>query len=722
MLGIVSTPDGTPIADVAVSNGRDVVLTDADGRFELPAATPFVTVTVPAGYSTGTWWLPAADDTQLAFVLEPREQTLPYEFIHLTDTHLTIPAVEAVNSGLYSEGSIPSELTAFLASLPDRAPAAQAIFVTGDLADHGIAEEFEAFSDAVAKSPLPMRVVPGNHDHMNGTHGSIISRNNYLTNTGDPALYERMIGPRWYSFDIPGLHVVAMDWHSHETGHDHDLQNAWLNADLAVREPGSPWMLLFHDQPGSSLLEHAPWQPIAAFSGHWHTSRVVRVDGTLHVNSPTTFFAGLDYTPPAYRRVIWDGEQITLHTETVTMVPDPAPLGDTSRATFAPAGHDTPADDAIVWRAQLHGAGHRQNVTVDGEIVFAGAQIEDEPLGFVEALDLTTGTPVWTTEIESAVKTAPVVWGDAVIAATVSGDVHGLDRATGERRWMLPSSDPLRRFAWNAPTVHDGVIYIGDQADLRAIDAATGDVLWRRTDIAPHHNLVNHSRPLIIDDLLVMGFWPTPQHPVGLNRHTGENIWATGDDSGELFTALKALLIMGTATYDAAEDAVLMPAFAHTVRVDRETGAIEWVTAHPGAFSPASPIVTPNGYVVTATGHGLLMLDHTTGDIRWDREITGEAPFPMRSYSKAPHPVIAPPTLIADRLVLPGLDGLIRVFDLDGNLLSKSQIGSPLAAELTVAGDLLLTVGTDGIVIALSTPALLARTTNNPGARAEVSA
>ena len=351
MLGIVSTPDGTPIADVAVSNGRDGVLTDADGRFELPAATPFVTVTVPAGYSTGTWWLPAADDTQLAFVLEPREQTLPYEFIHLTDTHLTIPAVEAVNSGLYSEGSIPSELTAFLASLPDRAPAAQAIFVTGDLADHGIAEEFEAFSDAVAKSPLPMRVVPGNHDHMNGTHGSIISRNNYLTNTGDPALYERMIGPRWYSFDIPGLHVVAMDWHSHETGHDHDLQNAWLNADLAVREPGSPWMLLFHDQPGSSLLEHAPWQPIAAFSGHWHTSRVVRVDGTLHVNSPTTFFAGLDYTPPAYRRVIWDGEQITLHTETVTMVPAPAPLGDSCRATFAPPGHDPPADDALAWRA-----------------------------------------------------------------------------------------------------------------------------------------------------------------------------------------------------------------------------------------------------------------------------------------------------------------------------------------------------------------------------------
>jgi hypothetical protein len=35
--------------------------------------------------------------------------------------------------------------------------------------------------------------------------------------------------------------------------------------------------------------------------------------------------------------------------------------------------------------------------------------------------------------------------------------------------------------------------------------------------------------------------------------------WAEGQADDDLFAALKALLIMGTATYDPAEDAILMP-------------------------------------------------------------------------------------------------------------------------------------------------------------------
>lgn len=701
---------------VAVSNGRDVVLTDAQGRFELSHVTPFVTMTRPVGYTSDNWWLAATDNTPLAFVLHPFPQTLPFEFVHLTDTHMSMPAVDGIDFGLYREGSLAEEITSFLDALPARAPEAQAVFITGDLVDNGLDVEFAAFTAAVATSPLPLYMIPGNHDHMGGTPGSVISRNNYLTNAGDVTLYEKHLGPRWYSFDIPGLHVVTMDWHSHEVGLDHELQNTWLNADLATREPGSPWLFLFHDQPGTSVLDHAPWPPIAAFSGHWHTSRVVTVDGTLHVNSPTTFFANLDFTPPAYRLVRWNGEKITLRTETALAGPNLAGLGNLSRSTFAPS---TPAQagSAVLWRAGLQGAGHRQRVTTDGELVFAGTQIEDEPRGYVEAVDVSTGTLRWTTEVGAAVKVAPAVWGDIVIASDVSGDVHGLDRNDGRIRWSIPSSDPLRRFAWNPTTISDGVAYLGDQADLRAIDVASGTVLWRRTDIAPHHNLVQHAQPLIIDDLLVMGFWPTPQHPVGLNKHTGQSVWAEGQADDDLFAALKALLIMGTATYDPAEDAILMPAFGHTARVDRATGAMGWVTNHPGAFSPASPIITPAGYLVTATGHGLLMLDPASGAILWERAITGEAPFPMRGYSKDPNPVVAAPTLLEDRIILPGLDGLIRVYDLNGTLLTQTHVGSPLAAEFARTGDHLLTVGTDGTLLAISISALLANVAAPTGGR-----
>ncbi|MFV0632906.1 PQQ-binding-like beta-propeller repeat protein [Demequina sp.] len=710
MHGFVTAADGTPLAQIAVTNGRDVVATDAEGRFELERVTPFVTLTRTASHTSDTWWLPATDDEPLRFTLTEHAPTLPYEFIHLTDTHMSLPREEGDEGrfGLYKDGAMPQEIADFLADLPRRAPQAQAVFITGDLVDHGFEAEYQAFVPALAHSPVPVHVIPGNHDHMNGAHQALVSRNNYLTHDGDPALYEQYLGPRWYSFDIPGAHVVTLDWLSHEIGLDHELQNAWLQADLARIEPGSPWILLFHDQPGRSILEHAPWPPVAAFSGHWHTSRVVRDGDTLHVNSPTTFFASLDYTPPAYRHVTWDGERISLRTRTALVADAPAQLGDVSRSTFAPS---VPGADAraVSWRAVASGAGHRQAVAIADGTVYVGSQIEDEPLGWVEAFDAVTGDRRWATAVGSAVKTAPVVAGDVVAVTEVSGTVHGLDRVTGEIRWSVESSDPLRRFAWNGPAAADGVIYVGDQADLRAIDAATGAVLWRRHDLAPHHNLVNHAAPLIVDDLLIMGFWPTPSHPIGLNRHTGERVWEGAPMGQPTFDMAKALMVIGTAGYDQGRDAVLMPGFASTACVDRATGQVRWVSRHTSVFSPAAPVVTPAGYVVTATGQGLRLIDPADGSVRWELAIDGAAPFPMASYSKNPHPVVAPPTLVDDALVLPCLDGTIRVIGLDGAERGRVQLDTPFGAAFTRDGDLLVGLGTDGAVVALSATALLAQ-------------
>ena len=64
-----------------------------------------------------------------------------------------------------------------------------------------------------------------------------MSRNGYALHTAEPPGYERNIGPRWYSYDLPGLHVVALDWHTHEMGIDHEAQDAWIRADLGRSRP-----------------------------------------------------------------------------------------------------------------------------------------------------------------------------------------------------------------------------------------------------------------------------------------------------------------------------------------------------------------------------------------------------------------------------------------------------------------------------------------------------
>ncbi|MDE6361830.1 MAG: hypothetical protein K2L53_02515, partial [Clostridia bacterium] len=58
--GYVYDSDGnTPLAGVAVTNGRDVVKTDADGKFTLDGWLKgrFITVTIPNGYWTEDYYI-----------------------------------------------------------------------------------------------------------------------------------------------------------------------------------------------------------------------------------------------------------------------------------------------------------------------------------------------------------------------------------------------------------------------------------------------------------------------------------------------------------------------------------------------------------------------------------------------------------------------------------------------------------------------------------------
>lgn len=60
------TAQGIPLADVSVSDGRNVVKTDENGMFELKGyrKTRFIMVTPPAGYTTEKYYI-KADKTNL---------------------------------------------------------------------------------------------------------------------------------------------------------------------------------------------------------------------------------------------------------------------------------------------------------------------------------------------------------------------------------------------------------------------------------------------------------------------------------------------------------------------------------------------------------------------------------------------------------------------------------------------------------------------------------
>ncbi|MCP5071487.1 MAG: hypothetical protein GY946_33425, partial [bacterium] len=73
------------LAGVAISNGRDVVRTAADGSYTLPAEGHFVALTRPHGYSAETWYRKGGGDFALQRSTEAADE---FFFIQISDAHV----------------------------------------------------------------------------------------------------------------------------------------------------------------------------------------------------------------------------------------------------------------------------------------------------------------------------------------------------------------------------------------------------------------------------------------------------------------------------------------------------------------------------------------------------------------------------------------------------------------------------------------------------------
>lgn len=90
--GTVHDGTGRPLASVAVSNGRDFVLTDGTGRYFLPGweKADFVTVTAPTGYWASDYYIPVGEEgSGYDFRLDRLESDLTnHTFLQVTDSEV----------------------------------------------------------------------------------------------------------------------------------------------------------------------------------------------------------------------------------------------------------------------------------------------------------------------------------------------------------------------------------------------------------------------------------------------------------------------------------------------------------------------------------------------------------------------------------------------------------------------------------------------------------
>lgn len=297
-------PGERGIAGVEVSNGRKIVTTDRQGRYEISVRDgETVFLTQPAGYQ-----VPVDEDNVAQFFY----------------THMPAGSPELRYGGIDPTGPLPDAVDFPLARTTDTLSRDQRCLIGGDIQTY-TQEEVDyalrgAFADLAQRTDFtgcgalfigdivgddldlydqtreltsllngPARFLPGNHDL------DLDADYDHRFDT-----YRSQFGPDYYSYDAGDVHVISLNTVQHSQGAPYngtynggidDEQLAWLRQDIA-NTPEDKLIVLathipllnWHDQGSDrhqvdqvqAIHDIIGDRPAVAFGGHSHTLEVMR--------------------------------------------------------------------------------------------------------------------------------------------------------------------------------------------------------------------------------------------------------------------------------------------------------------------------------------------------------------------------------------------------------------------------------------------------------------
>ena len=297
-------PGEIGIPGVRVSNGRDIVTTDANGRYTLPV-----------------------DDDTIVFVLKPQDWMTPLNDYNLPQfyyIHKPGGSPDLRYPGIAPTGPLPPAIDFPLVKRPE--PNRFDVILFGDpqprnqeevdYIAHDIVEEligtdakfgvslgdamfdnlslFENLNAAIAHIGVPWYNVPGNHD-LNFDSPD---------DTGSLETFKRIYGPAYYAFDYGPVHFIVIDnvhWvgkTADRNGHYYaalgEDQVTFIRNDLAALPKSKFIVLLFHipvqqvrdiDQV-AALVQEFPHNLSIAAHFHTHINHFLKDDETWTADQP----------------------------------------------------------------------------------------------------------------------------------------------------------------------------------------------------------------------------------------------------------------------------------------------------------------------------------------------------------------------------------------------------------------------------------------------------
>ena len=339
-----------------------------------------------------------------------------------------------------------------------------------------------------------------------------------------------------------------------------------------------------------------------------------------------------------------------------------------------------------------------------GPFVYAGVIDGDGSSSGVVCLDGATGTLRWFARTPASVRHAVAVEAATVVAMSEDGSVMAFDAMTGMERWrkVIESTGQLGTYAYQAPLIADGVVYVGVSEDFEALNLADGAVKWKASPATPASWLGAYLSPTIDRQRgIVLGaFSRAEQGLFGYGASDGRRVWADPLPV-EGTTGTPAIDSATGVGYLAAGDGNL---YAFDVATGRQKWHREILPGHIWSYSLASSLaVGPDKiYLSTQKGEVVAVARDGGADV-WRRTVGPELAdaFPFADGPSAG----GSPVLVGDVVWVGGMDGVLYALSAaSGKVLWQSFLGAPTLSTPAVSGDALFIGATDGTIHAFMVP------------------
>ncbi len=757
-------PSQTGLADVAVSDGRTVVLTAADGTYTIAKPSgPFVFVSLPRGYrSVGPFYAHITPGEVINFPLTEWAESSSdsARFVQITDIHM---------------GFTPDDLPRFkddLAELDALEPKVSFALVTGDVVHIGKdSTQYDSYREGISTLDLPHFDFPGNHD---------------VENAEGLNHYHNTLGPDYYSFNFAGCHFVLMNGFPYAYKSKAPIakfldegilpteeqlpggidQLEWLQRDLAAAPPESTIIFGLHFLPSPTMLRlFNSFGAKAVLSGHWHGSKVRQEAGMLDLNSPPFSFGGIDRHPRSFRVVDITESEIRneLH------------LGgfDRHAVIVAPQGVQSHSSETLPllvnaydtrWKIKTvtcQVGNQTTSLSKTGNWSWAGKiELPEDAAGAQTAIAIVQAEngETWQTqssfEMNSARTNLAFKWvapaggfigissprvSDSTVVIGVD-DTGNLDQCgvtafdlDGTRRWHFSTDSAIK----NSVALADGRVFATSVAGwLYALDEMSGQLVWK-AELRRDQARWEITATTVVDGVVHVGSFA---YIAAFEATMGRLLWATTGEEHESdwwptsypvpvvahgTVLLSNLLFLTKLRYGAFAIDVRsgkhlwktegkFTGFAvdnhsiYTVRdglptaLDIQTGELLWQGLTPLECSASNPVLAGDRVIIGTADGRVVAFSKQDGTLLWEYQ-SGPSLTSLEPYKRGGSDVNSTPAVLEGLVYIGASDGSLHVISLvNGATITTYPLGVPIASSPIIKDQTLYMGAYDGNVYAFA--------------------